>query len=105
MAAPYYNSRATKISVVTNGKGYFEMACPHLSSSEFSGSSSSRGRQEGAEDRTRSNAGAAPKLPESEWPPESWCGVYRSPRSPNHHHRFQESKSANCLLRRQCFEQ
>ncbi|CAL5436954.1 unnamed protein product [Camellia sinensis] len=43
MTAPYYNSRATKIAVVTNGDGYFEMACPHLSSLEFGGSSSSRG--------------------------------------------------------------
>ncbi|KAL7196658.1 hypothetical protein ACSBR1_036636 [Camellia fascicularis] len=58
MTAPYYNSWATKIAVVTNGEGYFEMACPHLSSSEFGGSGSSRGRQEGAEDRTSSNAGA-----------------------------------------------
>ncbi|CAL5432987.1 unnamed protein product [Camellia sinensis] len=41
MTAPYYNSRATKIAVVANGEGYFEMACPHLSSSEFGGSSSS----------------------------------------------------------------
>lgn len=47
MTAPYYNSRATKIAVVTNGEGYFEMACPHLSFSEFGGSGSSRGRQEG----------------------------------------------------------
>ncbi|CAL5390912.1 unnamed protein product [Camellia sinensis] len=49
--------------------------------------------------------GQWPKVPESEMPPEPWCGVYHSPRSPNHHHRFQESKSANCLLRRQCSEQ
>lgn len=32
MAGPYYNSRATKISVVLDGEGYFEMASPHLSS-------------------------------------------------------------------------
>ncbi|KAI8012296.1 Cupincin [Camellia lanceoleosa] len=57
MTTPYYNSRATKIAVVTNGEGYFEMACPHLSSSEFGGSGSNGGRQEGAEDRTSSNAG------------------------------------------------
>ncbi|KAI8001558.1 Cupincin [Camellia lanceoleosa] len=58
MTTPYYNSRATKIAVVTNGEGYFEMACPHLSSSEFGGSGSNRGRQEGVEDRTSSNTGA-----------------------------------------------
>ncbi|KAI3910791.1 hypothetical protein MKW98_030599 [Papaver atlanticum] len=40
MAGPYYNSRATKIAVVVEGNGYFEMACPHLSSS----SSGSTGR-------------------------------------------------------------
>jgi hypothetical protein len=33
MSGPYYNSRATKISVVIEGEGFFEMACPHLSSS------------------------------------------------------------------------
>ncbi|KAI8013260.1 Myb-related protein 2 [Camellia lanceoleosa] len=93
MTSPYYNSRATKIAVVTNGEGYFEMACPHLSSSEFGDSGSSRGRQEGAEDRTSSNGVVFirkqwPKLAESEWLPEQCCGVYRSPRSPSHHHRF-----------------
>ncbi|KAL6499522.1 hypothetical protein OROGR_027432 [Orobanche gracilis] len=31
MAAPYYNSKSTKISIVVEGEGYFEMACPHLS--------------------------------------------------------------------------
>lgn len=31
MTAPVYSSRATKIAVVLNGEGYFEMACPHLS--------------------------------------------------------------------------
>ncbi|KAE8009754.1 hypothetical protein FH972_006172 [Carpinus fangiana] len=36
MAGPYYNSRATKISVVVEGEGFFEMACPHLSSSSGS---------------------------------------------------------------------
>ncbi|KAI8000133.1 Sucrose-binding protein [Camellia lanceoleosa] len=38
--APYYNSRATKIAMVTNGEGYFDMACPHLSSSKFGGGKS-----------------------------------------------------------------
>lgn len=46
MITPYYNSRATKIAIVTNGEGYFEMACPHLSSSEFGGEGS-EGRQHG----------------------------------------------------------
>ncbi|XVF21736.1 hypothetical protein REPUB_Repub12eG0115700 [Reevesia pubescens] len=32
MSALYYNSRATKIAIVVEGEGYFEMACPHLSS-------------------------------------------------------------------------
>ncbi|XP_057780858.1 vicilin Cor a 11.0101 [Salvia miltiorrhiza] len=34
MTAPFYNSKATKIAVVVEGEGYFEMACPHLSESE-----------------------------------------------------------------------
>ena len=36
MLGPYYNSRATKISFVVDGEGFFEMACPHISSSEHS---------------------------------------------------------------------
>ncbi|PIA31706.1 hypothetical protein AQUCO_04900178v1 [Aquilegia coerulea] len=31
MLGPYYNSRSTKIAMVVNGNGYFEMVCPHLS--------------------------------------------------------------------------
>ncbi|KAL9227525.1 hypothetical protein vseg_003205 [Gypsophila vaccaria] len=33
MHTPFYNSRATKIAVVLNGQGNFEMACPHVSKS------------------------------------------------------------------------
>ncbi|KAL2935640.1 Sucrose-binding protein [Bienertia sinuspersici] len=33
MHTPFHNSRATKIAVVVRGKGYFEMACPHVSES------------------------------------------------------------------------
>ncbi|XP_048140828.1 vicilin Cor a 11.0101-like isoform X2 [Rhodamnia argentea] len=44
MIGPYYNSRATKISFVTEGEGYLEMACPHLSPSQRRGGRSS-GRQ------------------------------------------------------------
>ncbi|KAK4848676.1 hypothetical protein QYF36_015984 [Acer negundo] len=33
MMGPYYNAEATKIAVVTDGDGYFEMACPHVSKS------------------------------------------------------------------------
>ncbi|GJN23052.1 hypothetical protein PR202_gb10668 [Eleusine coracana subsp. coracana] len=33
MMAPSYSTRATKIAVVVQGSGYFEMACPHVSSS------------------------------------------------------------------------
>ncbi|KAI5589684.1 hypothetical protein BDE02_05G178500 [Populus trichocarpa] len=33
MAGPYYNSKATMISIVLEGEGYFEMACPRDSSS------------------------------------------------------------------------
>ncbi|XP_062112535.1 vicilin Cor a 11.0101-like [Humulus lupulus] len=34
MAAPFYNSRATKIAFVLDGEGYLEMACPHISSEQ-----------------------------------------------------------------------
>ncbi|XP_050235910.1 vicilin Cor a 11.0101-like [Mercurialis annua] len=30
MSGPYYNSRATKIAMVLDGEGYFEMACPYV---------------------------------------------------------------------------
>jgi mannose-6-phosphate isomerase-like protein (cupin superfamily) len=36
MVAPYYNSRATKISFVVEGEGWLEMACPHVSSGKES---------------------------------------------------------------------
>ncbi|XVE73094.1 hypothetical protein DITRI_Ditri11bG0090100 [Diplodiscus trichospermus] len=32
MSALYYNSRATKMAIVVAGEGYFEMACPRVSS-------------------------------------------------------------------------
>ena len=31
MMAPSYSTRATKIAIVVEGSGYFEMACPHVS--------------------------------------------------------------------------
>ncbi|XP_074283936.1 vicilin Cor a 11.0101-like [Silene latifolia] len=34
MNTPFYNSRATKVAIVLNGKGQFEMACPHVSKSD-----------------------------------------------------------------------
>ncbi|KAI4372651.1 hypothetical protein MLD38_010854 [Melastoma candidum] len=34
MFGPYFNSRATKICYVPENEGYFEMACPHLSSTK-----------------------------------------------------------------------
>lgn len=34
MAAPFYNSKATKIAFVVDGEGFFEMACPHISSEQ-----------------------------------------------------------------------
>ncbi|CAM0876797.1 unnamed protein product [Alopecurus aequalis] len=44
MVAPRYTTRATKIIVVVEGSGYFEMACPHKSGS---------GREEEGEERSR----------------------------------------------------
>lgn len=34
MVAPFFESEATKIAVVVEGDGEFEMVCPHLSSSQ-----------------------------------------------------------------------
>lgn len=56
---PYYNSMATKISIVLNGEGYFEMACPHLSSSSESGKSHDdkhKGSQKGQQSYQKVNA-------------------------------------------------
>ena len=43
MTAPRYSTRSTKIAVVVEGSGYFEMACPHESGS---GRSERRERRE-----------------------------------------------------------
>ncbi|KAK4355508.1 hypothetical protein RND71_024479 [Anisodus tanguticus] len=43
MLGPIYSSRATKIAVVVDGEGYFEMACPHLASES--------GRRQGSQER------------------------------------------------------
>lgn len=43
MHTPYYNSRATKVAIVLNGRGYFEMACPHVSGSGRSQQQHQRG--------------------------------------------------------------
>ncbi|KAL3827979.1 hypothetical protein ACJIZ3_016781 [Penstemon smallii] len=40
MTAPLYNTKSTKIAVVVEGEGYFEMACPHLSQPQSEGSTS-----------------------------------------------------------------
>lgn len=45
MTAPYYNSKSTKITIVVDGEGYFEMACPHLSQGQGQG----QGRQHGGQ--------------------------------------------------------
>ena len=37
MMTPHYYSKATKIAVVVDGEGGFQMACPHLSSSSGGG--------------------------------------------------------------------
>ena len=45
MAGPFYNSKATKIAYVVNGEGYFEMACPHVTSSSGDMGRQTRGSQ------------------------------------------------------------
>ena len=49
MIAPNYNTRATKLAVVLQGSGYFEMACPHVSG----GGSSERREREREHGRRR----------------------------------------------------
>uniref|UniRef100_A0ACD6A8Q8 Uncharacterized protein n=1 Tax=Avena sativa TaxID=4498 RepID=A0ACD6A8Q8_AVESA len=46
MMAPKYSTRATKIAVVVEGCGYFEMACPHKSGSGRSSERRERGEGE-----------------------------------------------------------
>ncbi|CAN1270983.1 Vicilin Pis v 3.0101 [Linum perenne] len=55
MAGPFYNSKATKIAFVVDGEGYFEMACPHVSSSRGMGRQtiSSRGSDQGGQSRSQ----------------------------------------------------
>ncbi|WCJ21567.1 Vicilin Pis v 3.0101 [Euphorbia peplus] len=55
MAGPFYHSKATKIAIVLDGEGYFEMACPHLSGRSEHGSSSQRPSEQGGYKKVRSN--------------------------------------------------
>jgi hypothetical protein len=48
MMAPSYSTRATRIAVVVQGSGYFEMACPHVPTS---GRRSERSREHGRRSR------------------------------------------------------
>ncbi|KAL6978552.1 hypothetical protein U1Q18_020220 [Sarracenia purpurea var. burkii] len=57
LITPYYNSRATKIAIVTDGEGRFEMACPHLSSSEHGGG---EGRRHGGGGSRRQGRRSSP---------------------------------------------
>ncbi|KAL5561715.1 hypothetical protein UlMin_031462 [Ulmus minor] len=45
MVAPYYNTKATRISFVVEGNGFFEMACPHISSDSSEHEHDPRGSQ------------------------------------------------------------
>lgn len=56
MTAPFYNSKATKIAVVVEGEGYFEMACPHLSQSQ-SQRQSRRGQEQEQEEYSHRRRG------------------------------------------------
>ncbi|KAK2997987.1 hypothetical protein RJ639_026653, partial [Escallonia herrerae] len=53
METPFYNTKATKISLVVEGEGYFEMACPDLSSS--GSQEGQKGRGGGSQGRQKSS--------------------------------------------------
>ncbi|XP_020086179.1 cupincin-like [Ananas comosus] len=46
MIAPFYNTHATKIALVTEGRGYVELVCPHLAGQRWEG----QGQREGQRD-------------------------------------------------------
>lgn len=50
MVAPFYNSRATSLAIVTEGTGHLEMVCPHLSSHQSQ--TRKEGREQGEEGET-----------------------------------------------------
>ncbi|KAF9622586.1 hypothetical protein IFM89_032485 [Coptis chinensis] len=56
MVAPFYNSKATSLVVVVEGRGRFEMACPHVSSSKRQ---RSQGRREYEQEEEREESGSA----------------------------------------------
>ncbi|OVA15523.1 Cupin 1 [Macleaya cordata] len=61
MMAPFYNSKSTRMVLVVEGKGYFEMACPHLSREREStqqGHSSRRGREQEQEQEEQGGGGS-----------------------------------------------
>ncbi|KAK4357124.1 hypothetical protein RND71_022734 [Anisodus tanguticus] len=49
MVLPYYNTRSTTLVMVVEGKGRFEMACPHLGSQSQRQGQGSRGGRRGQE--------------------------------------------------------
>ncbi|KAJ1293242.1 hypothetical protein BS78_01G053500 [Paspalum vaginatum] len=58
MMAPSYSTRATKIAVVVEGSGFFEMACPHLSQRRERGQGRREwGREEEEEEREEEEQG------------------------------------------------
>ncbi|KAK4482286.1 hypothetical protein RD792_009438 [Penstemon davidsonii] len=62
MTAPLYNTKSTTIAVVVEGEGYFEMACPHLSS-ESQGSRRPAGGPSYQKVSTRLRQGTAVVIP------------------------------------------
>uniref|UniRef100_A0A0E0KK37 Cupin type-1 domain-containing protein n=1 Tax=Oryza punctata TaxID=4537 RepID=A0A0E0KK37_ORYPU len=62
MMAPSYSTRATKVAVVLQGNGYFEMACPHVSG----GRSSERREREREHGRRREEWGREEEQEEEE---------------------------------------
>lgn len=45
MIAPFYNSRSTKFAIVTEGSGYIEILCPHVTHQGRRGSPAQRYRE------------------------------------------------------------
>ncbi|KAF3634548.1 Vicilin-like antimicrobial peptides 2-3 [Capsicum annuum] len=82
MSGPIYSSRATKIAMVVDGEGYFEMACPHLSSKSGT-------QRQGSEERELEHWLG---LPKGAFKVETWDGTGHPCWSSIRHHSVKQQK-------------
>ncbi|WOH01711.1 hypothetical protein DCAR_0521096 [Daucus carota subsp. sativus] len=97
MSTIFFNSKAIKISVVTNGAGELQMACPHLAQEQGQGQQGHGGSQEGQGQQGR---GGSQEQEQGQGGPAKLCVVFVTP--PGHPLTLVASNNQN--LEVLCFE-